>query len=238
MHGSTASPREDDALRHDRPVLLQACLNGARRPAEHPALPTTPVKLARDVAAVVAAGAQSVHLHVKDSDGNDTMRATELAEVLAAVQATAGRVPVGITTGAWAEPDPAARVAAVESWTALPDFASVDWHEDGADQVAAALLAREVGVEAGLWHADGAAAWLASPHRDRCLRVLIELPDGLDDDGTVAAADELLAVVSPVSGERPGSGVPGASAWRTSWNFPTVPPRPATRRWSAPRAAS
>lgn len=40
----------------------------------------------------------------------------------------------------------------------LPDFASVNWHEDGADEVAAALLEIGVGVEAGLWHVDAALA--------------------------------------------------------------------------------
>jgi uncharacterized protein (DUF849 family) len=39
------------------------------------------------------------------------------------------------------------------------------------------------------------AAWQGSPHRDRCLRVLVELPDGLDGPGTEARADQLLAAL-------------------------------------------
>lgn len=62
----------------------------------------------------------------------------------------------------------------------------------GADAVAAALLARGIAVEAGLWHANGVDAWLASPHRDGCLWVLIELPDGLDQRETETEADSLL----------------------------------------------
>lgn len=70
----------------------------------------------------------------------------------------------------------------------MPAFASVNWHEDGAEAVAQALLERGVGVEAGLWHADGVDAWLGSAHRERCCRVLIELPDGLDQAATEAEA--------------------------------------------------
>jgi uncharacterized protein (DUF849 family) len=177
-------------------VLLKACLNGSRRPSEHPALPVTAAELAADVAAVTAAGAGAVHLHVKDAEGADTLAAEPLAEVLAAVRAAAPAVPVGVTTGAWAEPDPQERAAAVRGWTLVPDFASVNWHEAGGDEVAAALLAQGVGVEAGLWHADAVAAWCASPLRDSCFRVLLELPDGLDTAETRAEADRLLRLLT------------------------------------------
>lgn len=176
-------------------MLLKACLNGARLPAEHAALPVTPAALATDTARVAGAGAGAVHLHVKDSAGADTLGARELASVLGAVRGQAPGVPIGVTTGAWAAPDPAERVAAIRSWSALPDFASVNWHEAGADDVAATLLDRGVGVEAGLWHVEAVEAWLASPYRDRCTRVLIELPDGLDQSATEDEADRLLAAV-------------------------------------------
>ncbi len=180
-------------------VLLQASLNGARRRVEHPALPVTPDELARDVQQVVTAGATGVHLHVKDAAGVDTLGAVELAAVLEVVRRAAPDVPVGTTTGAWAVPDPAARVRVVRSWTVLPDFASVNWHEPGADEVADALLDRGVGVEAGLWHQGAVEAWGTSPVRDRCLRVLLELPDGLGAEATVVEANRLLAAVRECS---------------------------------------
>lgn len=184
-------------------MLLKACLNGVRRSAEHPALPVTPAALARDTALVVAAGAGAVHLHVKDREGADTLGAAEMTAVLAAVRAAAPGVPIGVTTGAWTIPDPRGRVAAIRSWSALPDFASVNWHEPGADVVAAVLLERGVDVEAGLWRADAVAAWQSSPSRDRCFRVLVELPGGLDPAGTQAEADRLLAQISAGAGADP-----------------------------------
>lgn len=197
--------------------MLQACVNGARSRDEHPALPATPLELARDVAAVAALGVDAVHLHAKDARGADTLDARTLAGSLSAVREAAPGLPLGVTTGAWVLADSKARVAAVRSWSGLrvlPDFASVNWHENGADEVAAALLELGVGVEAGLWHVDGVRAWLASPYRHRCLRVLLELlaarlgmstrigledvlvlPDGApaeDNAALVRAAHELL----------------------------------------------
>ncbi|MHA7306502.1 3-keto-5-aminohexanoate cleavage protein [Arthrobacter sp. TMN-49] len=180
-------------------MLVKACLNGARTPKEHPALPTTPVALAADAAAAWSAGADAVHLHVKNCQGADTFAADTLKTVLEAIEAAAPGLPVGVTTGAWSLPDPDDRVAAIRRWTKLPACASVNWHEEGADAVAQVLLERGVAVEAGLWHADGVAAWAVFPVRDRCLRVLIELPDGLDDTGTLARAKELLDAVRSVN---------------------------------------
>ncbi|WP_327652928.1 3-keto-5-aminohexanoate cleavage protein [Micromonospora aurantiaca] len=64
-----------------------------------------------------------------------------------------------MSTGAWIVPDPAERAAAVRAWTVLPDFASVNAHEPGAAEVAAALYERGVMVEAGLWTPAAVDAW-------------------------------------------------------------------------------
>lgn len=176
-------------------MLLKACINGARLPHEHVALPITAGELAQDVVAVSAAGAGAVHLHVKDDRGVDTLSAGSLATALCEVAAVAPGIPIGVTTGAWALPNPDERVAAIAAWTKRPQFASVNWHEDGADEAASALLQRGVGVEAGLWHDDAVAAWAASPVRDRCMRVLLELPDGLDEADTVRTANRMLEAV-------------------------------------------
>jgi uncharacterized protein (DUF849 family) len=199
-------------------VLLKACLNGPRRPEEHPALPTTPAALAADVVRVGAAGAGAVHLHVKDDQGVDTLDDRALGPVLAAVRSQAPGMPVGVTTGAWAVPDPAQRVAAVRGWSVRPDFASVNWHEDGADAVALALLDQGVGVEAGLWHLDAVDRWLRSPYRDRCLRVLVELPDGLDADQARREADRLLTALDSGRVQLPVllHGM-GTSTWSALW---------------------
>ena len=176
-------------------MLLKACLNGPRSPAEHPALPIGPEALARDVALVASAGVGAIHFHAKSAAGSDTLEADDLAAALVAARSVRPAVPLGVTTGAWAVADPKERATLVRTWSVLPDFASVNWHEPGAETLTAALLERGVGVEAGLWHEQAVEAWLASPHRDDCFRVLLELPDGLDATDSRRNADVLLAAV-------------------------------------------
>ena len=183
-------------------MLLKACLNGARLPAEHHALPATPEALARDIALVATAGAGAVHFHAKNAAGFDTLEADDLAAALVAARSARPAVPLGVTTGAWAVPDPEERATLVRAWELVPDFASVNWHEPGAEPLTAALLERGVGVEAGLWHEQAVEAWLASPHRDDCFRVLVELPDGLNPAESRRNADALLAAVRDNVGDQ------------------------------------
>jgi uncharacterized protein (DUF849 family) len=129
--------------------VLQGCPNGARRSG----VPASPEQIARDAAEMVVAGVAELHIHPKDDDGADSLRPDHVAAVVLAVRQAVPGVPVGVTTGAWAAPHAAERVRLIRSWdrSALPDYASVNWHEDGARDVAAALLELGVGVEAGLF---------------------------------------------------------------------------------------
>ncbi len=196
-------------------MFLKCCVNGVRQRAEHSALPVTPVEIATDVGRVLAAGADAVHVHPKDVDGRDTLDPHVVAEVVTETRALSPTVSIGTTTGAWIDPDPQRRVADIAAWTVCPDFASVNWHEAGAEDVAAALLDRGVGVEAGLWHVEAARAWLESPLRAACMRVLVELADGLDEVATVVEADRILDVLHDVPGDPPPILLHGqdSSAW-------------------------
>lgn len=172
-------------------IYVQACLNGARTPDQHPALPVTPERLAADAVAAHRAGARAVHLHPKTQYGVDSLEPDVVAAAVAAVRHAAPGLPLGVTTGFWALPDEHARLATVDAWRLLPDFASVNWHEPGAEALARLLLSKGVGIEAGIFHADAAAAWASSELAEHCLRVMIELPA----DGDTATADELMTAV-------------------------------------------
>jgi uncharacterized protein (DUF849 family) len=178
-------------------VTIKACLNGAREPGEHPGLPLTPSQLAADGAAAVAAGAQALHIHPRDAAGRETLY---VDDTVRAVQAACPGVPVGVSTGAWIEPDVATRVVAVRAWSA-PAMASVNLSEAGHVEVMAALEQVGVGIEAGLWQVSDVAALRASGFADRLVRALIEPGDedpaaalanaqaidaALDDAGSVA----------------------------------------------------
>jgi uncharacterized protein (DUF849 family) len=176
-------------------MLIKACLNGARPPGSHPALPLTPEALAREAAAAVRAGAGALHMHPRGADGRESLDATVIGAAVTGVRAACPGVPVGVSTGAWIEPDPARRLAAVRAWRVQPDFASVNFSEDGAETVAEALLAAAVGVEAGLWSEADARRLLASGLAERCVRLLIEpvRQPGLDE--ALAITEAILRVL-------------------------------------------
>ena len=195
-----------------RPALLKACLNGVRRRGTHDRLPITPEECAREGATSVAAGAGALHVHIRGDDGAETFDAVAVGTTLDALR-RAVSVPIGVSTGAWVMPDPNDRLAAIGRWTTLPDFASVNFHEDGAPDVARALIARGVGVEAGLWNAESARSLIASGLAAECLRIMLE-PIDPDLDATFATVDDTRTALQGVA-----PGVPrlmhghGPNAW-------------------------
>ncbi|MFF9111122.1 3-keto-5-aminohexanoate cleavage protein [Streptomyces sp. NPDC014805] len=192
--------------------MMQACLNGTRGAGDGAVVPRTPAELAEAAERAVAAGATDLHVHPRTPCGHDSLSPRVVGPALEAIRARV-TVPVGVTTGAWAEPEPAARVARIRSWTVLPDHASVNWHEPGAEEVAAALLGLGVGVEAGVWSGtDGAARLARSPLAPKVLRVLAEVMD--PDPGTAEdTARALLAELGASPGHtRPGDGTGGPRA--------------------------
>jgi uncharacterized protein (DUF849 family) len=171
--------------------LIKACLNGNREPGAHPALPITPEQLAADGAAAVAAGAQALHLHPRGADGRESLAAVD--DTVRAVKAAVPGVLVGVSTGAWIEPDVAARAAAVRAWRE-PDFASVNLAEEGHVEVMAACLEAGVAIEAGLWRVEDVVALVASGYADRLLRALVE-PREPDAGAALATAEAINAAL-------------------------------------------
>jgi uncharacterized protein (DUF849 family) len=153
-------------------MLVVAALNGRRSPAEHPAIPVSPAQLAVAAAEAAGAGAAAVHFHVRAADGQESLDAVDVARAVIAVRRQG--VPFGVSTGAWIISDPDSRLAAIGAWTALPDFVSINFDEPGAGTLAALLLKRGVGIEAGV--ADGFAAecLVRSDPAVRCLRFMFE----------------------------------------------------------------
>ncbi|MBF6328131.1 3-keto-5-aminohexanoate cleavage protein [Nocardia transvalensis] len=177
--------------------MLQVCPNGPRSRADCAGLPISANELATSARAAIEAGAQDIHLHPKSSGGRDTLEPAVVAEVVTRVRAAVPGIPVGVTTGAWTEPDPRRRAELVYSWTALPDHASVNWHEPGAELVAAALLERGVDIEAGIFSGtDAAQRFRSSPLASRVLRVLAEVMD-TDPTTAPATAAALLTELGP-----------------------------------------
>jgi uncharacterized protein (DUF849 family) len=168
--------------------VLQAALNGDRSAGEHPAVPVAPETLARDAADCVAAGAGAIHLHPRDGRGRETLAPDVVDAVVRHVKTACG-VPVGVTTGAWIEPDLGRRLEQIAGWSE-PDYSSVNLSEDGAERVMEALLGRGVGIEAGVATVEDADRLAASGVGGSLVRVLVE-PVDADPD----SARELVATI-------------------------------------------
>jgi uncharacterized protein (DUF849 family) len=173
-------------------MLLEAALNGGRSAAKHSAVPVTPSQLAAATAQSVRAGAGAVHFHVRATDGSESLDASDVARAVTEVRKLG--VPFGISTGAWIISDPARRLAAIEEWTTFPDFASINFDENGAAELGVLLLQRDVGIEAGVANAFAAQQLVRSGLANRCLRVMFEPREQVTADAmaSVAQAEAVL----------------------------------------------
>jgi uncharacterized protein (DUF849 family) len=194
-------------------LLLQVALNGSRPATEHPAIPRTPEEVAEAALASVGEGAQVIHLHPYDPVGRETLAPEACARALHAVRALCPAVPVSLSTSAGIEPDPRRRLEQVASWTVLPELVTANQGEPGIRELCDQLIARGVGIEAGLLSAADAEAFVRSGLADRCVRALIE-PLDADPAQAVAHAAEMeeILVSAGISLEQVHHG-DGVASW-------------------------
>jgi uncharacterized protein (DUF849 family) len=82
-------------------------------------------------------------------------------------------LPVGVTTGAWIEPDLTTRLRLVRE-RQVPDYTSVNLSEPGAAAIIEALLGVGVGIEAGVWTVEDAEQLVTWPKAHLVIRMMIE----------------------------------------------------------------
>jgi uncharacterized protein (DUF849 family) len=173
-------------------VIVQACLNGARRPGAHPALPVTPDELAADAGACVEAGARSLHVHARGGDGAESLEPADVAAVVEAIRAAAPGTELSLSTGLWITGgDVARRAALVEGWPVAPDLVSLNVGEPGWRALAAILRRRGVGIEIGLGSLADAREFVSDPVAG-VHRALIEVSgeDPVEEAAAMEAAFE------------------------------------------------
>ncbi|MEV7010222.1 3-keto-5-aminohexanoate cleavage protein [Streptosporangium sp. NPDC051022] len=187
-------------------IMVKACLNGSRKPGDHPALPLTPLQLAEAAREAREAGAAAVHMHPRDEAGRESLSAACVGAAVRAVRRACPGLPVGVSTGLWMTGgDAGARGEAVRGWAALPggerpDFASVNLSEPGFTGLWHDLRRLGVDVEAGVWSTGDAEALAATGLE--CVRVLVEIIGGAPDTAVSRAHAVLrrldeLAVAGP-----------------------------------------
>jgi len=137
-------------------MWIRACLNGSRIADSHPALPITPSQLGKEGRRAIDAGAVALHIHPRNHEGNESLESEVIEAALLELRKACPGVPLEVSTAAWIEGNVARRLACVRQWSVLPDSAGVNFGEPGAIELAKALLARGIGVEAGLFSAEDA----------------------------------------------------------------------------------
>ena len=175
-------------------MLLEASLNGARTDDEHPAIPRTPAELAAEGRAAVRAGARVLHLHAFDAAGVETFAAAPCAAALRAVREACPGIPVSLSTSALIEPHPG-RLESIARWVELPDLVTANQGEAGIGELCELLLARGIGIEAGLLDLSDAHRFVRSGLAGRCVRVLVE-PLDADPAAAVEHAAAMEAVLA------------------------------------------
>jgi uncharacterized protein (DUF849 family) len=142
----------------------------------------------------VETGAEVIHLHAYDKTGSETFAPDPCAAALRAVRATCPGIPISLSTSADIEPHPR-RLESIAHWTELPDLVTANQGEEGITELCDLLIARKVGIEAGLLHLDDAHQFVRSGLADRCVRVLVEPLDADPAAAVVhaAAMEQVLA---------------------------------------------
>jgi len=204
-------------------VLIKAAINGGRSKEEHAAAPVSPAEQAAAVVECLRAGANAIHLHVRSTANDESvppekesLYAADVSRTLLAVQSVAPRSQTGISTGAWILPEPD-RIKAVAGWEVWPGFASVNFGEDGAVELAQLLLSKGVDIEAGLCDADATRVFLKSGLAARCLRILLEPQEQEMERAleTVSAIEQVLGSRAAALPRRPPLLLHGTEA--TAW---------------------
>jgi uncharacterized protein (DUF849 family) len=204
--------------------MLQVCLNGSR--AAHERVPTTLAQVAEAAAQAVAAGAESVHVHPRSDLGRETLDGELVALTVEAVRRAVPGVPVGVTTREGLVSDGVERLAVVSRWPRPedggPDFASVNWHEGMAVDLATVLRTRHIEIEAGLWTPSAAADFVGRRWPWQVLRVLVEAVPGRTPGGYGTwAAERILSAL----GSQPA---PALVHGEDQWAWPVL-------RWAQDR---
>ncbi|MFE4634417.1 3-keto-5-aminohexanoate cleavage protein [Streptomyces sp. NPDC056773] len=175
-----------------QPTLVVS-LNGSRGAADGSAVPMSPEDLVGAALAAVAAGAREVLVHPRTPCGRESLSPRVVGPLLEALAEaglgarSGGGVAVSVAVSVPSEPDHAARLARIRSWTVLPDRAVVRFAEPGARELAEALLERGVAVDAEV-RAGGA----------------VPAGGNVPADGAAAAGGNRLAGTEPAAGAAGG----------------------------------
>ena len=154
--------------------MLKAAINGIRKKSVHPNIPVTDSEILNDIKSSLKAGSEAIHFHVRDKEGNESLFTEDLNRAFSLLRKELPYAKLGISTGEWILPDSKKRIEVIKGWKMLPDFVSVNFDEEAAEEITEILVKKNIGVEAGISFPDEAEKFVKSKIAEKCLRILIE----------------------------------------------------------------
>jgi len=121
-----------------RPFIMVAPTGARRGKADHPALPLSVPEIVAEATDCHAAGADALHLHIRDADGAHSLDTGLYREALHALRAPLPDLPIQITTEAAGVFDVATQAACIRALR--PDWISLSLREMARDKALAARL--------------------------------------------------------------------------------------------------
>jgi uncharacterized protein (DUF849 family) len=203
--------------------MLQITPNGPWGKDVHPHMPVTLDELISDLSACFEAGADGVHLHVRDQGAAETLDPAVVNETCRRVREAAedaGQVvEIGLTTGEWIVPDLHERIAMIREWEGV-DCATVNLSEVGFERVMSALVDAGIGVDVGLGAAQEVAVLIRSGFLPQAQRISIELNPG--EPYFLKADPRTVAQQVNEALDEAGSAPPRLTHGMKAWTWPLV----------------
>ena len=195
--------------------MIKVALNGSRNKIDHPNIPITTAELINSAKASIVAGANAIHFHVHDFEGNETLENSFVREQVNALKNALPGIPIGISTGEWIEPDIINRIGLIKKWEFIPDFVSVNGNEAGFDLVIRELIKKGIRIEAGISSVQAAKNLKDSNLLKHCFRILLEP----EDQELTPALNHLESIEKILSDEFAGKSVLLHGYEATCWDL-------------------
>ncbi len=151
--------------------MIQLALNGNR---QEPIVPKSTEAIVESALIAVSQGVSSVHFHPRDKQGAETLKREFVDEQVFQLRRKLGAIPIGITTGAWIEPDLKIRMSHIKSWETLPDFVSINYDEPGFEHITEVISGKGIRIEAGLCNVQSALNFTGNYLQGDFIRILVE----------------------------------------------------------------
>lgn len=196
------------------PVVLMVSPTGARRTkADHPAMPMTAAEIGRAAAESAEAGANAIHVHVRDREGRHSLDGDAYREAIGAIEREVGpgRLVIQATSEGFGIYEPAQQIAAMRALrpgavsVAIREFFPSADHEATSADFFAWLRRERIGTQCIVYNVEELRYFYELRHRGIISgdRVTLMLVLGRYTVGAVSKPADLLPFLQALDPAQP-----------------------------------